>query len=67
MIRNQVIPTRKAFYMVGVGASAGATFVQTPPDAQFDNTLRSVIDVDVELTAFSQVVALQASSNAQDK
>jgi hypothetical protein len=53
--------------MVGVGASAGATFVQTPPNAQFDNMLRSAIDVDVELTAFCQVVALQASSNARDK
>lgn len=55
--------------MVGVGSSAGATFVQTPPDAQLDNMLRSAIDadVDVELTAFSQVVALQVSSNARDK
>lgn len=57
--------------MVGVGSSAGATFVQTPPDAQLDNLLRSAndanVDVDVELTAFSQVVALQVSSNARDK
>lgn len=53
--------------MVGVGSSAGATFVQTPPDAQLDNMLRSAIDADVELTAFSQVVALQVSSNARDK
>ncbi len=65
--RIKVIRARKSFYIVGVGASAGATFVQTPSDAQFDNMLCSAINADGELTPFTQVVALQALSNARDK
>lgn len=64
--RKRVIRARNSFCIVGVGASAGATLLQTPSAAQFQNIARCSIDADVEPTAFTQVAALQVSSKAQD-